>query len=75
MKPNINLISVFERKQEGEEGEYHTGTLDASTFKKAKGEIRIILMKGHMLPLSIVGSDPRAQENLFMFVEENNQQE
>ena len=72
MKPNINLVSVFERKQEGEDGEYHAGTLDLAEFKKAKGEIRIVLMKGNLLPTSIVGNDPRAQENLFMFAEENN---
>ena len=77
MKPNINLVAVFEQKLEEEEQEFHSGTLDLSVFKKVKGVIQIKLIKGHLLPTSLVGSDPATLENLYMFVEEepNNRSE
>ncbi len=70
MKPKVNLVSVFEKKQDENGDGYHRGALDPALFKKAKEEIHFLLMKGSMLPISLIGDDPGAQENLFMFVEE-----
>ncbi len=75
MKPKVNLVSVFEKKQDENGDGYHRGALDPALFKKAKGEIHFLLMKGSMLPISLIGDDPGAQENLFMFVEEKKKDE
>ncbi len=75
MKPGIDLISVF-AKREDETGQvFYTGTIDPSNFKKAKEEIRIVLMQGNLLPGSLVGHEGSSQENLYMFSQDGNNQD
>ena len=75
MKPTVELIGIFEKKQDENGNEYHSGTLDTAQFKKSKSEIHLILMKGKLLPEYLRGSDSSTQEHLFMFAQNENQQQ
>lgn len=75
MKPGISLTSIFERTLDEKGGEYYAGTLDPATFKKHKKEFRVILMQGKLLPSTLIQNDPKAIENLFMFVETETDEE
>ena len=70
MKPGIDLVSVFEKKQDENGGEYYIGTLESNLFKKAKGEIQVVLLKGETLPSSLVGNTNDSKESLYMFSQE-----
>ena len=73
MKPGIDLVSVFEKKQDENGGEYFTGTMDIKTLKKIKGdELRVVIMNGNLLPKSLhslMGKSVSETNGLFMFVE------
>ena len=75
MKPTVELIGVFEKKQDENGNNYHTGALDTTQFKKSKNEIHLILMKGELLPEYLRGPDPTTQENLYLFLQKENQQQ
>jgi hypothetical protein len=73
MKPQINLINIFEKVKDENGQEYFSGTLDLRILKKTKrDEIRVVFMTGDLLPESLhrlIGKDSTANKGLFMFAE------
>ncbi|MFB3789102.1 MAG: hypothetical protein ACE15F_22310 [bacterium] len=69
MKPGISLVTVLEKALDERGEEYYTATLTPALFKKLKKEFRVLLLKGNLLPRTLVPNHPQAGDNLFMFVE------
>ncbi|MBI1390452.1 MAG: hypothetical protein GC154_18600 [bacterium] len=67
MKAGIEIVGVFERRKDEHGNEHFAGSLDPAAFKKAKREIKLILMKGDLLPASLVGKCPASLDSLYMF--------
>ena len=75
MKPSIDLICVAERAQDESGEEYYSGIINPVIFKKAKDDLRIILMPGRFLLASLIGNDPNGNENMYMFVQNGQERE
>lgn len=71
MKAGIEVVGVFEQIKDEHGNEHYTGSLDPALFKKTKQEVKLILMKGNLLPQTLVGNDPASQESIYMFSQQD----
>ena len=76
MNPGVDVISVFEKKNDENGTEFFTGTIDLKALKKIKAdELRVVMMPGDLLPpslLGLMGKSEMAMNGLFMFMENKN---